>query len=99
MQRISEDELTRWRSLDASVVLVQLADHAKRDSTFNPLKDKQTTRWHASVGAAEFEFLLTGPKYFDTRASAGGGGAIDFAMHLLGVNFQSAANSLRKRNL
>lgn len=99
MPRASEDELVRWRALDSSTVLQQLADHAKRDVTFNPLKDTHTTRWHASVGPAEFELLLTGSKFFDTRAGAGGGGGIDLAMHLLRVNFQAAARALREKRL
>ncbi|MBZ3343388.1 hypothetical protein IPR00_22095, partial [Xanthomonas perforans] len=36
------------------------------------------------------ELLATGPKWYDTRAEKGGGGAIDLAMHLLRLDFVSA---------
>jgi hypothetical protein len=40
--------------------------------------------------------LTTGPKWYDTRAGKGGGGAIDLAMHVLGLSFVDAVKSLNK---
>jgi len=40
-----------------------------------------------SLGGGVVELLATGPKWFDTRAKVGGGGAIDLAMHLLRLDF------------
>ena len=40
------------------------------------------------------EILTTGPKWYDTRARKGGGGAIDLAMHVLGVSFVDAVKQL-----
>jgi hypothetical protein len=94
--RVDSDEVERWRKLNAAVVLAALAVHAKRDPAFEPIKDHATTRWHANVGGRDFELLLTGAKFFDTRAERGGGGAIDLAMHLLNVDFRRAADLLRK---
>lgn len=58
-----------------------------------------TARWHAAVSAREVEFLCNGPKFFDTRGSQGGGGAIDMAMWLLDVDFKQAVRLLRKKGL
>lgn len=99
MPRVDSGEIGRWRSLDAAVALTALADHAKRDLTFEPVKDRTTTRWHANVAGREFELLLTGPKFFDTHAESGGGGAIDLAMHLLQGDFKTATGALRKKGL
>lgn len=99
MTRVDSGDIGRWRSLDAAVALMALADHAKRDPTFEPIKDRATTRWHANVHGRDFELLLTGPKFFDTRAETGGGGAIDLAMHLLRADFKSATGALRRKGL
>jgi hypothetical protein len=42
----------------------------------------------------EFEILTTGPKWYDTRARRGGGGAIDLAIHVLGLSFVDAVKHL-----
>lgn len=99
MARIDAGELGRWRNLDASVALLALADRAKRDPTFEPVKDIRTTRWHACTLGCDFELLLTGPKFFDTRAEVGEGGAIDLAMHLLDADFKTATDALRRAKL
>ncbi len=91
--------LARWRSLDSVAVLVALADYAKEDSSFRPSADARTTRWHASAFGADFELLLTGQKFFDTRARRGGGGAIDLAMHLGVKSFKDAAKLLADKKL
>lgn len=96
---VDENMLQHWRNLDASHVLAALADHVKEDPDFKPLKNSQTTRWHARVGTYEFELLCTGPKFLDTRAGQGGGGAVDMAMHLLGLSFKKAVSLLRSKNL
>ena len=54
-----------------------------------------TVRWHASARHRDFELLLTGPRFFDSRAAKGGGGAIDLAMHLLQTTFVDAVKALR----
>ena len=42
-----------------------------------------------------FELLLTGPKFYDTRQKRGGGGAIDLVMHLYQIDFKKAVDRLR----
>lgn len=83
----------------ASRILAALADHAKKDVSFVPVKDGGTERWHATVRGKEFELLLTGAKFFDTRAEKGGGGAVDLACHLFGTDFRGAVAFLRQKGL
>jgi len=81
------------------MVLQALAEHAVEDRTYKPATSQETTRWHASVGGADFELLCTGPKFFDTRANLGGGGAVDVVMHLFAVDFVKAAHLLTAKGL
>lgn len=86
--------LERWRSLDAARVLSALAEHAKVDAAYTPAKSALSSRWHATVGGQDFELLLTGPKFWDTRSATGGGGAIDLVMHLERLSFRQASARL-----
>jgi hypothetical protein len=99
MPMVSGAELSRWRGVPAVDALTKLASYAKQDRAFVPVKDPRTTRWHATVQGREYELLLTGPKFFDTRIQRGGGGAVDLAMHLVGVDFRSAVELLRRHGL
>ena len=96
---ISEANLTRWRELDASQVLAAIAEHAKKDLTFVPVKDMSSSRWHASVGGVDYELLLTGPRFWDCRSHVGGGGALDLVMHLTREEFKAAALRLMAASL
>jgi hypothetical protein len=95
MARIGQRELASLQGADAEITLLKLADHAKRDPSFNPISSKHTSRWHATVSGREYELLLTGSKFYDTRAKRGGGGAIDLAMHLYQLDFKMAVERLR----
>lgn len=75
-----------------------LADHSKLDSTFVPINNSSTTRWHASVQGCDFELLLTGPKFFDIRFKKDGGGAIYLEMYLFRADFKTATGILRMRS-
>ncbi len=86
--------LTRLREMAASDALALLTIHVKADPTYVPLKADHSRRWHASTTHGEFELLTTGPKWYDTRAQRGGGGAIDLAMHVLGLSFVDAVKHL-----
>lgn len=99
MGRVEESDLRRWRTMAATRVLTALADHAKKDVTFVPVKDAGTERWHATVRGREFELLLTGTKFFDSRAEKGGGGAVDLASHLFGTEFRGAVACLRQKGI
>lgn len=86
--------LTRLREMAAGDALALLAIHVKADLTYVPLKADCSCRWHASTTRGEFELLTTGPKWYDTRAHRGGGGAIDLAMYVLGLSFVDAVEHL-----
>lgn len=98
MGRRSVDNLTleRWRALDALLVLEKLGCYAKADNTFKPLSSQGTQRYHVNTEGRDFELLLSGPKFFDTRLKRGGGGAVDLVMHLRHVDFKGATDLLRR---
>jgi hypothetical protein len=98
-QLVDNSTLDRWRGLSAAQVLVHLADHAKQDSSFSPTTAVHTARWHARFGDREFELLCTGPKFFDTRANKGGGGAVDLVAHCLGLDFKATVRLLQDRGV
>jgi len=66
----------------------------KRDPDFSPQKNPATTRLHVSIGGGVVELVVTGARWYDTRAQRGGGGAIDLTMHLLRVSFVDAVKRL-----
>lgn len=99
MRPVPEASLVRWRALDSADVLVALADHAKCDRTFVPAKSGNSTRWHATVAGTDFELVLTGPKFWDTRANKGGGGALDLVLHLFADDFKGAVGRLKAAKL
>jgi hypothetical protein len=76
--------------------LALLAIDCKADPTFQPTRLEHTRRWHALTERGDFEIVTTGPKWYDTRAKVGGGGAIDLAMHLLKLSFVDAVGILIK---
>jgi hypothetical protein len=86
--------LTRLREMPSSDALTLLAIHVKADSTYLPFKADHSRRWHARTSRGEFEILTTGVKWYDTRARRGGGGAIDLAIHILGLSFVDAVKHL-----
>ncbi len=94
-EKISAAELARYRRLDCEFVLPLLADYVKADISFIPIRNSHTHRWHLRAEGKEFELLTTGPKWFDTRARRGGGGAIDLVMHLHCLDFKRAVARLR----
>ena len=83
--------------MPACDALALLATHVKLDPTYLPVKHDHSRRLHASTTLGEFEILTTGPKWYDTRARAGGGGAIDLAMHVLDLSFVDAVKRLTSR--
>ena len=93
--QVSEAELQRYRRLECELLLPLVADYCKADPDFTPIKNSHTHRWNLEVAGRHFELLTTGPKWFDTRAHHGGGGAVDLTMHLCGLDFKQAVHKLR----
>ncbi|WP_244223012.1 hypothetical protein [Cupriavidus lacunae] len=67
----------------------------KADSTYEPVSAHDTQRYHVSANGRDFELLVRGPKFYDTRLGRGGGGAVDLAMHLHNLDFNDATALLR----
>ena len=88
-----ESMLARLRRMPSERVLRQLSIQVKADSTFVPRKSRESRRWHVLTDRGDFEILTTGRLWFDTRERRGGG-AIDLAIHLLGVSFVEAVRRL-----
>lgn len=86
--------LTQFREMPASAALALVAEHIKLDPTYSPIKSDHSQRWHVSAAGRDFEILTTGVKWYDTRTKRGGGGAIDLAMHILGLSFVEAVKQL-----
>ena len=80
--------------MPADDALALLATHLKADPTYVPVKATHSRRWQVCTARGEFEILTTGPKWYDTRVRRGGGGAIDLAMHVLGLSFVDAVKHL-----
>jgi hypothetical protein len=99
MHRIREEELLRWRELDACSVLPRISTYAVLDPTFVPIKNSASRRWNVAAGGKHFELVVTGPKFFDTRRRCGGCGAVDLVMHVHFVAFSVAVALLRERGL
>ena len=86
--------LTQLRLMPVAAALRLLCSHAKVDPTYRPTNDLRSRRWHVTSARGEFEIVEAGVKWFDTRERAGGGGAIDLAMYLLGLSFVDAVKHL-----
>jgi hypothetical protein len=85
------------REMASEDVLMRLSICCQPDRSFQPIKQAATRRWHVLTTSGEFEILTTGPKWYDTRAKTGGGGAIDLAMHVRQVSFVEAVKLLTGR--
>lgn len=84
------------RLMHVCAALSRLGLHWKRDPHFRPRRDPRTIRLHVSLPDGRvLELLATGTKFYDPRAERGGGGAVDLAMHLLGLPFVEAVRRLQ----
>jgi hypothetical protein len=95
---VDKSDAERFRALDLALVLPLVATHAKRDGTFVPLKDQRSQRWHATA-QGDYELVLTGSKFWDTRARTGGGGAVDLTMHIWRCSYRLALRRLCELHL
>ena len=89
-------ELQRLRELHALEALECLGAYVKFDRDFTPMGASSTRRVHVNIGGRDLELLIDGPKFYDTRAKKGGGGAIDLVMYLWGVRFKEAFAMLQE---
>jgi len=96
-RRVNRTTLSCLREMPSEEVLSLLAAYVKADPTYVPVKDPRSRRWHVTTASGDFEILTTGPKWWDTRARKGGGGAIDLTVHLLQMSFVDAVKLLTER--
>lgn len=95
MRRAFDEPLLRkLREVPLMDGMRALGRHVAIDRDFAPVKDSRTQRWIVDAGTGKAELLVTGQKWFDTRADRGGGGMIDLVMHLDGVVFVDAVKIL-----
>jgi hypothetical protein len=94
----SPASLDALRALSAQETLDRLGLGWKRDPDFSPTKNPATVRLHVAVGGHVVELLATGVRWYDPRAKKGGGGAIDLAMHLCGLDFVGAVKRLQTQS-
>jgi len=85
--------------MPSEAALASVATMVKPDASFVPTKDARTRRWHVCTERGDYEIVTTGSKWYDTRARAGGGGAIDLTMHILGLSFVDAVKRLMAADL
>lgn len=86
----SPELLQQLREMSVTAALDAMGLYWKRDPDYVPVKDKNTVRVNVALGGGVVELLATGPKWYDTRAEKGGGGAVDLAMYLLRLDFVTA---------
>lgn len=90
--------LGHGRELDALWVLEKLEHYAKVDNTFELLNWLDTQRYHVNAERQDFELLLRGSKFFDTRLQRGEGSAADLTMHVSHADFKVATDLLCRQD-
>ncbi len=71
-----------------------LGAFTKVDQAYIPSISKSTQRIHVNAAGHDWELLVDGPKFYDTRARVGGGGSLDLVMYLWQVPFKQAVKML-----
>ena len=95
-KRFDEKLLADSRDWKVEETLKKLGIHYSVDPDFVPIKNPETKCFVVSVDNLAFEIIATGVKWIDKRSNKKGGGAIDLAMHLYGVDFVTAVKTLTK---
>lgn len=96
MRPVDNSELEQLRGLAVLNVLHVMAEHTKLDRDFAPVRAFRTRRVHVTAAGADWELLVDGARFFDTRERKGAGGAVDLVMHLWRVPFKQAVKMLRE---
>jgi hypothetical protein len=91
---VDNSTLDRLRRMKALSCLQAMGIYVKVDQDYLPTTANTTQRVHVSAAGNDWELLVDGPKFYDTRAKTGGGGAVDLVMHLWCVPFKKAVRML-----
>jgi hypothetical protein len=92
-RRPKDHHLVQALELDATVVLHQLARRVWHDETFQALCP-HAERWVAIFRDIEYDFIVRGAQWFDTRMARGGNGPLSLTMHMTGSTAASAMQFL-----
>ena len=84
------------RAMPLLKALDAMGVYAKQDASYEPMKNRDSSRYHLTANCQDYELLICREKWYDTRACKGGGGAIDLAMHLFSEPFNKALQRLDK---
>lgn len=84
------------RAMPLPKALEAMGAYAKLDASYEPKKNRDSRRYHVSIEGCDYELMICNEQWFDTRASKGGGGAIDLAMHLFSESFSKSLSRLNK---
>ena len=84
------------RSIGLLDALHALGAYAKEDRSYEPTKNSDARRYHVSAAGREYELIVRGEKWYDTREKRGGGGSIDLTMYLYNETFSRAVVRLGK---
>lgn len=96
-KKVSPEAVERANVLRALPLLKALdavGAYVKRDESYVPVKNRDSSRYHISVNNQDYELLIGPQKWFDTRTGTGGGGAIDLMMHVYSEPFNKALRRL-----
>lgn len=92
---ITKEKIAFLKEMPLLSVLEGLHFYVKKDRDFHPTGNLKTIRVIASEPSGfQYEFVITGSLWFDTRQGVGKKGAIDLVMHLTGCNFKEAIDRL-----
>lgn len=96
---VNPEKVERANALRAMPLLKALDSmgvYAKLDTSYEPTKNRDSSRYHLSANCQDYELVICREKWYDTRACKGGGGAIDLVMHLYSEPFNKALRRLDK---
>ena len=68
MHEVPLSDLTRWRELDAAIVLQAVAEHCKSDRTYEPVKNSQSTQFRIEYRNADGSIANYFPDFIVKRS-------------------------------
>lgn len=89
----TDDQIQQARGVSLLKLMGHICDVIKEDREYQPLdSSRPSRRFHVNCRKRDFRLILTGEKWLDELVdrganNRGGGGAIDLASHLTGLNF------------
>jgi hypothetical protein len=91
--RPKDHHLVQALELDATVVLHQLCRRVWHDESFQA-HCPHAESWGAIFRSVEYNFIVRGAQWFDTRMARGGNGPLSLTMHMTGCSAPAAIQFL-----